>query len=165
MELANNPALHDSPERFDCVGVGIANDIRHFMIDGFMIHDDTERPISPISMSPYFWGVWPPKPYIGGSEEQMPISKKQEEERKKQKFEMRCMMAFLAFFGFSLMNNTLGFRDENWIDLFKKIGDALLIAAFLGMTIDIWMKKQIAEDVFEASIGYLIRWHINQLAL
>lgn len=41
-------------------------------------------------------------------------------------------------------------------ELVQHLGTALLIAAILGVTIDYWFKHQIAKDVFEAAVGYLL---------
>ena len=38
--------------------------------------------------------------------------------------------------------------------LVEHIATAILIACFLGLTIDFWLKKQITEDVFSAAMGY-----------
>ena len=48
-------------------------------------------------------------------------------------------------------------RDLPWawaVALAEHIATAMLIACFLGLTIDFWLKKQITEDVFSAAMGY-----------
>jgi hypothetical protein len=52
----------------------------------------------------------------------------------------------------------VGILTLNWhLDLggiVKEIGIAILAAAILGATIDLWLKKQIVRDVFAAAFGY-----------
>ena len=40
--------------------------------------------------------------------------------------------------------------------LLEHFSTALFVASALGLTIDLWLKRQITEDVFKASIGYLL---------
>ena len=41
-----------------------------------------------------------------------------------------------------------------WKSGVEHFGTAILIAAFLGLTIHIWLEKQLTEDVFAAAMGY-----------
>ena len=38
----------------------------------------------------------------------------------------------------------------------RNLGTAVFIAAMLGLTIDRWLKTQIARDVFQAALGYFL---------
>lgn len=59
------------------------------------------------------------------------------------------------------------------LDLAGHIGEAVVIAAVLGLTIDFSLKRQIIKDVFQASIGYVLpaefrgelRWLYGQAIL
>jgi hypothetical protein len=47
--------------------------------------------------------------------------------------------------------------SEIWAhDVIRDIGIAVFSAAFLGLTIDWWMRKDFADDVFRASVGYIL---------
>lgn len=39
--------------------------------------------------------------------------------------------------------------------IIREFGTAVFIAAFLGLTIDRWLKTKFAQDVFEAALGYI----------
>ena len=47
------------------------------------------------------------------------------------------------------------FLPWQWaVQLAEHIATAILIACILGLTIDLWLKKQLTEDVFSAAMGY-----------
>ena len=48
------------------------------------------------------------------------------------------------------------------VQLAEHIATAILIACFLGLTIDLWLKKQLTEDVFSAAMGYELPEDLKQ---
>lgn len=82
------------------------------------------------------------------------------------------ILLFFLVIGFSLI--LIGTIIPNEYEVIKplveKMGDAIFIASCLGLTIEWWMIKEIAGDVFKASIGYIfpnelkneLRWLYGQ---
>jgi hypothetical protein len=67
------------------------------------------------------------------------------------------------------------FTSRRWTDglesdLAYALGEALVVAGFLGLTVDIFFKRELVRDAFEAGLGYLlpeamrpeVRWIVGQ---
>ena len=67
---------------------------------------------------------------------------------------LRMVLCFVLLAGIVLVQ--WNWLKHNVSEVFEHIGIALIIASVLGLTIDFWLKKQITEDVFKASVGYLL---------
>src|SRR5262245_31456273 len=65
------------------------------------------------------------------------------------------LMGFALLIG-ALLILVAGFLEHwpFWKSGVEHLGTAIFIAAVLGLTIHIWLEKQITEDVFRAAMGY-----------
>jgi len=64
------------------------------------------------------------------------------------------IMALVVLVGVLLMLSSDKVPLGIWRTLVQHLGTAAIIAAVLGFTIDWWLKRQIAEDVFSVAMGY-----------
>ncbi|MFC1908336.1 hypothetical protein ACFLXD_00445 [Chloroflexota bacterium] len=98
---------------------------------------------------PWF-GTWPPK--LNGGEDNMKSRTWWE------RWQLTALMIFILLVGVIILLACRVFL-ENYPDVeyvVVHIAVAFIIAAILGLTIDQFFRRQLAEDAFRASVGYLL---------
>lgn len=72
--------------------------------------------------------------------------------------ERTTRLRWWAIIGVGLTGAAILFVDHYWINSepLEHLGAAMVIACLLGASIDWWYKREIAEEVFHATIGYIM---------
>jgi hypothetical protein len=73
------------------------------------------------------------------------------------KWKMRTTLVAFALVGAALIWTWNRYELEWDHGVATELGVALIVAAILGFTIDGFLKTALAKDVFEATLGYILR--------
>jgi hypothetical protein len=65
-------------------------------------------------------------------------------------------LILLALVGLALSAFDWGHALVSWTHIRTALGESLIVAAALGLTVDYFYKRELARDAFEASLGYLL---------
>ncbi|MBV8952630.1 MAG: hypothetical protein JO179_00740, partial [Solirubrobacterales bacterium] len=65
-------------------------------------------------------------------------------------------LGVLALVGLALAATDWGHLVVSWSHIRTALGESLIVAAALGLTVDFFYKRELARDAFEASLGYLL---------
>jgi hypothetical protein len=79
----------------------------------------------------------------------------------------RVKLGFLIIFGIALIGGPNIWHAETGLevwgrDVIRDIGIAVFSAALLGLTVEWWMRKDFADDVFRASVGYILPQELRE---
>jgi hypothetical protein len=79
----------------------------------------------------------------------------------------RVKLGGLIFLGVALLGGPNVWRAETGLELWghdviRDIGIAVFSAALLGLTVEWWMRKDFADDVFRASVGYILPQELRE---
>jgi hypothetical protein len=93
---------------------------------------------------------WPPLTASGAA-----MSKDQRWKKKKSpEWERLSIMGLALLFGMILIFSAGHIGEPFWKSGLEHLGTAVFIAALLGLTIHIWLERQLTENVFSAAMGY-----------
>src|SRR5215212_2566836 len=65
-------------------------------------------------------------------------------------------LVILALVGLTLTAVDWTEFGVSWTHIRTALGESLIVAAALGLTVDFFYKRALARDAFEASLGYLL---------
>jgi hypothetical protein len=65
-------------------------------------------------------------------------------------------LALVALVGLALTAFDWDHFGVSWSHIRTALGESLIVAAALGLTVDFFYKRELARDAFEASLGYLL---------
>jgi len=110
---------------------------------------DISPPDEPISS---VWHEWPTEPPYEGTDMKIPRIRKPSPEE----VTLYLVLALMGAIGVILVLVTSPPGFSPWPGLVREIGTALLTAAALGATVQMWFHGQIIRDVFRAAIGHFL---------
>jgi hypothetical protein len=101
-----------------------------------------------------WYGAWPPKVYKGRGN----IMKERQRSYSRLTIIMGVILLGGIAFLFASYSPLLSTTETKNLgsQLAHDLGIALIIASFLGASVDIFLRRQLADDAFKASIGYLL---------
>jgi hypothetical protein len=100
-----------------------------------------------------WYGTWPPRVHKGG----VTMEKRERKGWWARIPSTTMAMAFAFAFGILFVILSYRFESTSWDHkLMHDIGIAFTVAGLLGVGVDQALRKQLAEDAFKASIGYLL---------
>lgn len=94
-----------------------------------------------------WYGAWPPVPYVGGD-----VEKDDAVIWRTWPYTLACLIIALLF----LVGGEFLHERHLLSHILSEVGIAVLVAGIVGTAIDWIFSKRLAEDVFKATVGYLL---------
>jgi hypothetical protein len=84
------------------------------------------------------------------------MNTRKQEEDKESNLRFYLVIAIWTVAALALIFLSNRYLEGTWLEIFNGIGVAILSAMVLGLTVHLWLERQIVTDVFRAAVGHIL---------